>query len=177
LDGYWKLELNKSIKALRFWRKAAGRVWGKRLEHQVNREILYSAVIDRKIIEDEKWAEKEIFTTLLPMPPFAILHSEITVMEYPFTGGKERVLHHAVIADYGTDNRIRITMPLEHACNSIIHAYVWDLVHWSEKKDIAGFLVASDRFKCRCLYFFSLDDWLEKLQFCLDNVFNSLIQD
>ena len=169
LDGYWKLELDKSIKALRFWRKAAGRVWGKHLEHQVNREILYSAVIVRKIIEDEKWAEKEISATSLPMPPFAILHSEIAAIEYPFAEDREWVVHHAVIADYDTNNRRQITMALEHACNSIIHAYVWDLVRWSEKKDIAGFLVSSDRFKLRCLYFFYLDDWLEKLQFCLDN--------
>lgn len=169
LDGYWKLELKKSIDALRFWRKVAGAVHTDFTDHQVNRQILYSAVIVRKILEDEKWAKKDLKDSTLPMPPFEILHSEITVMEYPFAGNKDWILHHVVIADYDTDNRIQITMPLEHACNSIIHAYVWDLVRWSDKKGIAGFLAASDRFKCRCLYFFSLDDWLDKLQFCLDN--------
>ena len=36
LDGYWKLELKKSIDALRFWRKVAGGLHTDFADHQVN---------------------------------------------------------------------------------------------------------------------------------------------
>ena len=83
MDGYWKLELKKSIDALRFWRKVAGVIHTDFTDHQVNRQILYYAVIVRKIIEDEKWAKKDLKDSTLPMPPFVILHSEINMIEYP----------------------------------------------------------------------------------------------
>ena len=72
LDGYWKLELKKSIDALRFWRKVAGLLHTEFFDHQVNRQILYSAMIVRKIIEDEKWAKKDLQDSSLPMPPLPI---------------------------------------------------------------------------------------------------------
>lgn len=169
LDGYWKLELKKSIDALRFWRKAAGLLHMDYFDHQVNRQILYSAMIVRKIIEDEKLAENDLKVSTLPMLPFEILHSEIKVVEYPYTGDKDFVGVRPWLDNYDVDGSCSSKLMLEHACNSIIHSYVWDLVRYEKRKDIAGFLCASERYKSKCMYLIMLDDWIEKLQFCLDN--------
>ncbi len=68
LDGYWKRELIHNKRSLKFWLKV-GSVFDKHAEHQVNKAILYSAVIIRKMFEDEKRAEtvlkKEIYRCLL----------------------------------------------------------------------------------------------------------------
>lgn len=169
LDGYWKLELKKSIDALRFWRKVAGVIHTDFTDHQVNRQILYSAVIVRKIIVDEKWAKKDLKDSTLPMPPFAILHSEINMIEYPYVGDKDFVAFRPWTDDYDVDGRTTGKLMLEHACNSIIHSYVWSLVRYEKKRDLAAFVCASDRYKSNCMYLIMLDDWLDKLQFCLDN--------
>ena len=169
LDGYWKLELKRSIDTLRFWRKVSGVLHTNFTDHQVNRQILYSAVIVRKLIEDEKWAKDIAKDSLLPMPPFLILHSEIKVIEYPYIGDKDFVGFRPWIDNYNVDGRSTSMLPLEHACNSIIHSYVWSLVHYEKKKDIAAFVMSSDRYKAKCMYLIMLDDWLEKLQFCLDH--------
>ena len=169
LDGYWKLELKKSIDALRFWRKVAGVIHTDFTDHQVNRQILYSAVIVRKIIEDEKWAKKDLKDSTLPMPPFAILHSEIKVIEYPYVGDKDFIGFRPWADNYDVDGRTASVLPLEYACNSIIHSYVWSLVRYEKKKDIAAFVMASDKYKAQCMYLIMLDDWLDKLQFCLDS--------
>ena len=131
-DGYWKLELKKSIDALRFWRKAAGVIHTDFTDHQVNRQILYSAVIVRKIIEDEKWAKNDLKDSTLPMPPFAIRHSEINMIEYPYAGDKDFVAFRPWTDDYDVDGRATGKLMLEHACNSIIHSYVWSLVRYEK---------------------------------------------
>ena len=169
LDGYWKLELKKSIDMLRFWRKVAGMLHTDFTDHQVNRQILYSAVIVRKIIEDEKWAKDIAKDSTLPMPVLAILHSEIKVIEYPYVGDKDFVGFRPWADNYDVDGRTAGALPLEHACNSIIHSYVWSLVRYEKKKDIAAFVMASDRYKAKCMYLIMLDDWLNKLQFCLNH--------
>ena len=168
-DGYWKLELKRTIRVLRFWRKMAGGLQTARLEHQINRQILYSAMIVRKIIENEKWAKNDLKDSTLTMPPFPILHADIKVIECPYTGDKDLVGVRPWLDNYDVDGSRSSKLMLEHACNSIIYSYVWDLVRYEKKKDIAGFLCASDRYKSKCMYLIMLEDWLEKVQFCLDN--------
>ena len=169
LDGYWKLELKKSIDMLRFWRKVDGWLHTDFADHQINRQILYSAVIVRKIIEDEKWAKNDLKDSPLPMPPFAIRHSEIKVIEYPYVGDKVFVGFRPWADNYDVDGRKIDILLLERVCNSIIHSYIWELVRYEKKKDIAAFVVASDKYKAKCMYLIMLDDWVDKLQFCLDN--------
>ena len=138
-------------------------------DHQVNRQILYSAVIVRKIIEDEKCAKKDLKASTLPMPPLAIFHSEIKVIEYPYVGDNDFIGFRPWADNYDVDGRTASVLPLEYACNSIIHSYVWSLVRYEKKKDIAAFVMASDKYKAQCMYLIMLDDWLDKLQLCLDS--------
>ena len=167
--GYWKLELKRTIRVLRFWRKMAGGLQTARLEHQINRQILYSAMIVRKIIENEKWAKDDLKGRKVPESRFEILETKIKTIKYP-CNSKEKFIGFSLFPkDYDMTKREEEPLPLEHACNSIIHSYVWDLVRYEKKKDIAGFLCASDRYKSKCMYLIMLDDWLEKVQFCLDN--------
>lgn len=176
LDGYWKSELRKSVVALRFWRRVAGAVHTGFASHQVNRWILYSAVVVRKIIEDEKWAKNEWESWIPPdpsipvppMPPFAILHSKMNVIAYPYVGDKDFVGFYPWADNYNADGRKTEELALEHVCNSIIHSYVWSLSHCKKKREVTAFLTASDRYKAQCVYVIKLDDWLDKIRFCLE---------
>lgn len=55
-DGSWKWELKKLSWAISFWKRTSA--YGEYSKHQLNRAILYSAVIIRKAIEEEIELEK-----------------------------------------------------------------------------------------------------------------------
>ena len=56
-DGRWKWELQKLSWAIAVWRRVPA--FSGFAEHQLNRAILYSATILRKLIEDETEAEMQ----------------------------------------------------------------------------------------------------------------------
>ena len=163
--GYWKLELKRTIRALRFWRKMAGGLQTARLEHQINRQILYSAMIVRKIIENEKWAKDDLKGRKVPEARFEILETKIKIIKYPCNSEEKFIGFSLFPKDYDMKKKEEELLPLEHACNSIIHSYVWEII-WSGR-EIVAFGVASERFKEKCVYLIMLDDWLDKLDFCL----------
>lgn len=162
-DGYWKLELKKIIHALRFWRKIAGALHMKFFEHQVNRQILYSAMVVRKIIEKERWEKGDRKNCNVPEPEFSVLDEKFKTIKYPYVGGKEFIGFALFAENYNMAGKETELLLLEHVCNSIIHSYVWGLV-WRDRREIAAFGVASDRYKEECLYLVMLDDWLGMLE-------------
>ena len=164
LDGYWKLELKRYVRRLRFWGRLCGGT-GTYSEHQVNKNLLYSAAIIRKLIEDEADTKKKIEKTSLPMPELALLHYNIPVVEYAFDGDKDFILH-KVIADYYHAGNQSITVEAKTICNSIVHSYIWNLAYSRGKKGSIGFLIASDFDKEKKLYFVRLKDWIVYLNYC-----------
>lgn len=164
LDGYWKLELNRYVRRLKFWGRLCGGT-GTYAEHQVNKNLLYSAAIIRKLIEDEADAKKQIQNSSLPMPELALLHYDIPAVEYAFNGDKDFILH-KVIADYYHAGNRSIKVEAKTICNSIVHSYIWNLAYWSDNKGIIGFLTASDFDKEKKLYFVRLTDWIDYINYC-----------
>lgn len=168
LDGYWKKELKNLIKELRFWQKLSN--WKlDYVEHKINRVLLLSAIIVRKIIEDEEIAKKEIEKLDMRMPSFKILNTTIRVLNYPFVGDKDFVAHKICVEDYDLPNDKKKEVRLKDCCNWMIHAYIWDLLYERKPDKAVGFGVASDRNKTKELYLVRLDDWAKKLEFCIEN--------
>lgn len=168
LDGYWKNELKKLIKELRFWQKFSN--WhADFFEHKINRVLLLSAVVVRKIVEDEENAQKEIKKLDMPMPLFKILKATINVLKYPFVGEKDFVAHKICVEDYDSPDYKKEDVSLKNCCNWMIHSYVWNLMYDKVPGKVVGFAVASDFDKVKCLYLVRLDDWIKSLEFCFDH--------
>ena len=91
LDGYWKSELHRYTLQLRFWSSLC-RWTGSFAEHQVNKYLLYSAAIIRKLIEDEVDAKNEFQNSEYGIPELALLHYELPATEYPFDGDKDFIV-------------------------------------------------------------------------------------
>jgi len=158
LDGYWKSELHRYTLQLRFWSSLC-RWTGSFAEHQVNKYLLYSAAIIRKLIEDEVDAKNEFQNSEYGIPELALLHYELPATEYPFDGDKDFILHKVVTDNYNAGSR-NVTVEAKTICNSIIHSYVWNLAYSEGKRGTAGFLTASDREKDKKLYFVKISDWI-----------------
>lgn len=164
LDGYWKLELNRYVRRLRFWGRLCYGT-GTYAEHQVNKNLLYSAVIIRKLFEDETDAKKQIENSSLSMPELALLHYELPAVEYGFDGDKDFILHKVITDYYHAGNRT-IKVEGKMICNSIVHSYIWNLAYGSGHKGTIGFLTASDLDKEKKLYFVKLTDWIDYINYC-----------
>lgn len=167
LDGYWRLELHRYAQRMRIWGRLC-RESGTYAEHQVNKYLLYSAAAIRKLIEDEDDARKTIEKTNLPMPELALLHYDLPAVEYKFDGDKDDLLHKVIPDNYKTKGKT-ITIEAKTICNSIIHAYVWNLAYGDKGKGIIGFFAASDYDKEKKLYFIKLSDWVEYIHYCVKN--------
>ena len=163
LDGYWKKELKVQSFVLKHNRSFS--LIPQLHEHLVNRAILLTAVIARKIIEDEKWAEKEskngdqswYFKSNL-------LGISIPIMIFPYHGeqlppGPVDPTH------YGKGERSM--EPSEYIINSIIHSFYWILIGYPRTSTIEAFCVSSDRHKDQ-LYYVKLTDWISFLQTVYD---------
>ena len=167
LDGYWKTELQRYTQKLRFWSSLC-RWTGSFAEHQVNKYILYSAAIIRKLIEDETDAKKEFQKSECGMPELALLHYDLPVTEYPFDGDKGFIFHKVIANNYSAGSRSTV-VEAKTICNSIIHSYVWNLAYSEGKKGTQGFLTASDLEKDKKLYFVRISDWIDYINYCKKN--------
>lgn len=166
LDGYWKLELNRYVHRLIFWGRLCGGT-GTYAEHQVNKYLLYSAAVIRKLIEDEADAKKQIENSCLLTPELALLHYDLSAVEYKFDGDKDFILHKVITDYYKVGNRT-IKVAGKMICNSIVHSYIWNLAYETGSKGIIGFLTASDFDKEKMLYFVKLTDWIDYINYCKD---------
>lgn len=172
-DGYWKKELRFYVKQIKRWQKLSSSKMlnQKFVEHQLNKYILYSAIVIRKMIEEEKDAENIFNKSDLKISPpkFELLHYEIPIQRFPFSGDKD-FIPHKVVSEYYKGKGEKDKLDAEYVGNNIIHSYIWTLAHSREGKQhyISGFLVSSDRFKDKYLYFVTFDDWVKYLLYCAE---------
>lgn len=167
LDGYWRFELHRYANRIKLWSRFC-RGTGTYAEHQVNKNLLYSAAAIRKLIEDEVDAKKIIEKTNLPMPELALLHYDLPAVEYKFDGDQDDLLHKVIPDNYKTKGK-SIAIDVKTICNSIIHSYISNLAYGSKRKGIIGFFTASDYDKEKKLYFINLSDWVEYIHYCVKN--------
>ena len=171
LDGYWKRDLIKFRRQLKCWSHRGDCIIHEYAEHQINRGLLFSAAIIRKIIEDEIDAQAILKKDNLPMAPFKILHYTIPMRVYKHTDEEKIFLvSKIVLSDYDVEHSETVDMSLKDACNQIIHSYVWSPVLSGKKNDIIyGVIFASDRAKEKCAYLLKIEDWINTLDFVSEN--------
>ena len=167
LDGYWKKELSYHIKQIKLW-QFLSQNHSYYAEHQINKYVLYSAIVIRKMIEEEKDAEKQFKASSLTMPNLYLLDYKVPVLRFKFTGDDSFILHR-VITDYYQEKGTSDTLEAEYVGNNIIHSYIWGLGYSSDKQKnrIEGFMVASDRYKAKYLYYITLDNWISYIEYCI----------
>lgn len=160
-DGRWKWELQKLSWSISVWRRFPS--YSDFAEHQLNRAILYSATILRKVIEDETEAEKITKKTTILLPKQETIHTSLSATKYPYIGEEGWAIRSKLCAsDYVVGQTVSIKA--KDVCNWLIHSYVWSLVYHSNRTGVKGFLVASDFDKEKFLHFVSFDEWQKILR-------------
>ena len=164
-DGYWRSELFFSKQKLRFWSFINRYIRSGLNEHRINREILYSSVVIRKIIDDCKEARSISRQCKWKEPPLTVMHYRAPLKEYPYTGDG-LVAYKVTVENYDYKNAKDIKMDLDQLCNKIIHSYVWSIVYSGRK--VHGIAFASDKEKTDKLFVLKISDWIDVLQMCID---------
>lgn len=164
LDGYWKTELKRIRRSMRFWSGFRISIFDDYVEHKINQGFLYSAVIIRKISEDEKDAEKTCEKNNLPMPRLPVLKINVLLKQYNHINeDKFFMLSRVYLQDYDMNNEIVKSESLYNVCNQIIHSYIWGLVYLNGKH-VCGALMASDRFKDTGVFYLTINEWTDVIQ-------------
>lgn len=168
LDGCWKKELQHIRRQLSFWTKHRLFLNDRYIEHKVNRAFLFSAAIIRKIIEDEKDAEKTVKKhnqagdeKPWAIPQLPVLKIKVPVRKYKYIAEDKFFVNSKVlISDYDTNNSSIDHISLEHICNQIIHSYAWQVIY-IEKIIVYGVMMASDRFLEKEAYLITVKEWIK----------------
>ncbi|MBR5642439.1 MAG: hypothetical protein IKW92_09955 [Firmicutes bacterium] len=167
LDHYWQKELYRHKIKLQFWLHTGGKLLRNLIEHSISREVLYSATIIRKLIENEKEARTISRKNQWHEPPLQIMRYRVPVLKYPFIGDEEWIYYNMAVEDYDYEKAEEIKLDLEKLCNKIIHSYIWTIVYSHGK--VYGIAVASDREKAKEIYLLKLADWIEVIGFCSEH--------
>ena len=164
-DGYWKREAKVLSREISLWHRLL--FPSDYAEHRLNRAILYSAAILRKIIEEEREAEKLFRKRGETIPHKLLSQTTLPAIRYPHTD-TENIFYRGKLfpEDYGEGERVELTV--QDVCNQLIHSYVWSLAMSADKKSYAGFFVASDRSKESCVHAIHFSDWQEILKLCME---------
>lgn len=165
-DGRWKWELKKLSWSISVWRRFPASL--DFAEHQLNRSILYSAIIIRKVIEDETEVEIIAKKNNSPLPKQKTVHTFLSAVKYPYTGEEGWAMRSKICTlDYGAGQAVSIKA--KDVCNWLIHSYVWSLAYHSKRSGVKGFLVASDFDRERFVHFISFDEWQKLLKLVIEN--------
>ena len=166
-DGYWKQELEKELKVFKknkkhpFENKTA--YW-----HRINRSLFYSAVIIRRMFEDDKEAEPYFKKHNRDMSSLALLQYKVNTIEYPIAKDEPFLLHKFIPENYSFDDQKITELKLNEICNQIIHSYTWSLAFLQDSGKVIGVLLSSDRQKKKTAYFLPLEEWIKAIEFCIN---------
>ena len=166
IDGKWKRELKQLSYAILIWRRMT--IFDNLAEHRLNRAILYSATILRKIIEDEAETEAIAKKEGIALPKQKTVHASLEAIKYPYTGEEGWTIRSKLCAsDYGKGQNVFINS--KDVCNWLLHSYVWGVAQNENGKGFAGFLVASDFDKEKFVHFVSFEEWNALLKVVMKN--------
>ena len=164
-DGQWKRELKKLSREISFWRKMP--FWDHIAVHRLNRAILYSAIVLRKIMEEEAEAKRTISKNELPEVSFELLHAKIAATQYPYIADKDWTVRGIFRAgDYGKGEWVSLDAQL--MCHWLIHSCIWSLAH-DDSKRYSGFLIASDRKRETHVHYVTFDEWLKLIELTIEH--------
>ena len=164
-DGHWKWDVQKLSWELSVWRKLL--FPSEYAKHRLNRAILYSATILRKIIEDEQEAEKIFRENGKTIPHKLLTQTKLSAIRHPYTAEDGWTIRGKLCPeDYGSGTKVELSV--KDVCNWLLHSYVWSLAWDSDKKSYAGFLVASDFDREKYVHAIHFSDWQTVLKLCVD---------
>ena len=167
LDPYWQKELYRHRVKLQFWMHVNFGLLQKLTEHTISREVLYSATIIRKLIEDEKEARTITRENHWHEPPLRMMHYRVPVLKYPFIGDEDWVYYNMAVENYDYEKVEEIKLDLDILCNKIIHSYILTVIYSSKR--VYGIAVASDKEKTKLIYMLKLTDWIDVVKFCSEH--------
>lgn len=195
-DGRWKWELQKQSWSIFIWSRFP--TYSDFVKHQLNRAVLYSATILRKVVEDEteferyvqrraseqpnsanlnattvyRWGDEneiEVEKCERPQPPEQkILTVNISATKYPYIEKEDWTIRGKVGPSNYGPGEAAV-LSIREVCNWLMHSYVWSITQSSGKRGYAGFLVASDRNKEEFVYFISFDEWQKIIKLVIEN--------
>lgn len=166
IDNHWKPELKRLCREITFWKKRTA--FYKYAEYRLSRALLYSAIILRKIVEDENEVKAILKKNNCLMPKLTVINSEIKSMRCPYTAEEGWTMRGKLCAqNYGKGTEI--SLQTKDVCNWLIHSYVWGIAHYMNEKKYAGFFVASDFDKEKFVHFISFDEWIKLIKFMVEN--------
>lgn len=165
-DGRWKRELKFLSFEMAFWQRIS--IIDYITEHRLNRAVLYSATILRKIIEDEIEAEDIAKEANIPLPKLKTTHAILNAIKYPYVGEEGWAIRSSLCAsNYGKGQDVCVKA--KDVCNWLLHSYVWGVARDANTKRFVGFLVASDFDKEKFIHFISLAEWNDLLKLVIEN--------
>lgn len=160
-DGLWKWELQKHYLEIFFWHKIPIR--SDFVKHRITRAVLYSSLVIRKVIEDELEAKKELINDCINEFSYPVSSALLKIIEYPYTNQNGFLVRGKLFTDnYGQGKVGEIDS--KKICNSLIHSYIWEVIGYSDENYYSGFLVSSDYFKEKYIYYVSFEEWNQLLK-------------
>lgn len=155
----WKKDLRKCIAQLKWLKKLkychALDSFFNRVYHCFDREVLYSAIIARKLIESDKLSD-------------AADSFQFDVVVHRPRRNVDKLHRWIEDGDYEWDSTAKESVLGKNICNSIIHSYVYCLF-LDEKTNIGGFFVSSDFDRNKLLYQVNLNSWIDFLEYIADD--------
>ena len=150
LNKQWQADLRKLHRKILFWKNHT--LLDKYAKHNLTRSVLYSAVIIRKLIDNDNNNEIN-----LKVP------SSLNCTRYPYVGDFELMVPGKIwCEDY--DKGENAIIEVKDVCNQIIHSYLWDIAHLYTSKKFYGFFVASDFNREKFINLISFDEWASMLK-------------
>lgn len=165
-DGRWKKELKKQARAIAFWRKLS--FCGDIAKHHLNRTVLYSATILRKMVEEETEAKAFATKENITLGKIVIINTSLNAVRYPYNGEEGWTFRGKLCAmNYGEGQSVCVKA--KDVCNWLLHSYVWGVAFNEDRKGFAGFFVASDFDKEKFVHYISFEEWRRLLILAIEN--------
>ena len=155
----WKKELVKHRKTLTKFSKKKMAIYKDRSYFKIEKAILFSAFIIRKLIDCPGKVSDDVD------------NYRLNVQSIPAI---ERIDVFNRFVDNDThdwENAVSETVDARKVCNWLIHSFLLKLVENEGGKGIFGFAVSSDYDKSKKLYIIEIKDWIEYIRFVeTDNI-------
>ncbi len=113
----------------------------------IDKIILYSAVITRKLIESNKLSD--------PLDQY-----KLNVFSHKPRRNVDRLHRWVEDGDYEWDTTKKVSVLGKKLCNALIHSYVYS-IYFDSSHYTDGFLVSSDYDRNKILYQVNLADWVD----------------
>ena len=166
-DGYWRLELFFQRCSIQFWCFISRYFFSRHNEHRISRGVLYSAVIVRKMVEEDKEIHSSSRKHKMAEPELIAMRYKMPVWTLPFIGECENTGYRFIAADYDYENAKNAKYDLLFICNKIVHSSVWSIVYDGKRVDSLAF--SSDKEKNAEAYVVKIDDWIAMLKYISEN--------